>query len=388
MKKRSAIFLCALCAALCLVMTLAFTSCGKENKPAETKGESQSSASTEAPTDTQSPADTDATTEATTDAVTEASTDAPGESDTTDPEETKEPGPEDYDPEQYVVISNAEDLMAFNKAANEDEEEFYDMTVVFLDDIDMTGYTWTPLDSSAMDGITFDGKGHTISNLVFADHDPVTGTPAAEICSGFIGANLGSVTFRDLTIKDASVVAYERHVAAFIGVNNAPGCFVVFENCHVDGFKADGWMDYNNDVMDEQHPISFRLAGYIGNNMAGYCEFTDCSAKDLELSGFHNLAAFVGYDASGTVDEFCFTNCKVQNCKFTFSYCVASAYEIDQPRKFVSVFYNANNWGDNIDYVAENGNTYSGVVFYDWSDNNAEHYPDDFRSWTREEATL
>lgn len=385
MKKISVIFLCI---ALCLITALTFAACDKGNdKATETKGEA-----TEAPTggadatEGSTDAPTEEATEAPTDAATEPSTDA-AESDTTEPEETDELAPEDYDPEVYVVIRNAEDLMAFNKAVNEDEEEFYDMTVVILDDIDMTGYTWTPLDSFGLDGITFDGKGHTISNLVFATHDPIPGTSSNEMGSGFVGVNLGSITFRDLTFKDASVLAYERAVGCFVGLNvSTSGGFLTFENCKVDGFKADGWMDYNNqDRENEGHPISFRLAGFVGHNMAGYCEFIECSAEDLELTGFHNLAAFIGYD-NGTTDEFSFTNCSVKDCSFTFSYCLADAYTIDMPRKFVSVFYNAANWGDNIDYVADAGNTYSGVVFYDWSDGSTAYYPDDFRSWTREEA--
>ena len=51
-----------------------------------------------------------------------------------DGDETQDPG--DYDPESYVVITSPEDLMAFNKAVNEDMEYFDDKTVVFLADID------------------------------------------------------------------------------------------------------------------------------------------------------------------------------------------------------------------------------------------------------------
>ncbi len=388
MKKLIAVFLCL---ALCLSVAMMLSACGGETGNDETKGNTTADTTPETNAPTAAPTEDDET-DAPTDTPTEDNeTNAPTEDDGNDTADggddtADEGGDTNYDPETHVVISNAEDLMAFNKAVNEEEGDFYEMTVVFTDDIDMTGYTWTPLDSWGLDGVTFDGQGHTISNLVFATHDPEQGTPASDMGSGFVGVNLGNLTFKNLTIKDASVVAYERAVGAFVGLNYAEGCFVSFDNCHVDGFKAEGWVDYNNqDRNNEGHPISFRLAGFVGHNMVGYCEFANSSAKDLELSGFHNLAAFIGYDC-GTTDEFSFENCSVEDCKFIFSYCLADSYTIDQPRKFVSVFYNASNWGDNIDFVAESGNTYSGVVFCDWSDDNHEYYPEDFRSWTREEA--
>jgi hypothetical protein len=56
------------------------------------------------------------------------------------------------------------------------------------------------------------------------------------------------------------------------------------------------------------------------------------------------------------------------------------------PRKFVSVFYNGAQWVDNIDSCVELGNTFEGVSFYDYTADNAEYTPSDFRSWTQEQA--
>ena len=82
----------------------------------------------------------------------------------------------------------------------------------------------------------------------------------------------------------------------------------------------------------------------------------------------------------------CFENCKVEDAEMTFSYCLGASYTVDMPRKFVSVFYNGGQWIDNIDECVENGNTYSGISFLDWTDDLHEYTPDDFRSWTAEEA--
>ncbi len=291
-----------------------------------------------------------------------------------------------YDPAHYVVIRTPEDLMAFHTSVNEEGVAYKGMTMVILDDLDMTGYSWAPLNSDGLAGMTFDGKGHAISHLRYADHAPVGGTAADQIGAGFIGVNKGHLTFRDLTFSDCSIAAYERAVGCIIGLNLAPNSSVTFEHVAVDGFTADGWMDYNHTVFEDTHPISFHMAGFVGHNMEGSLRFSNCAVRDISLSGFHNLAAFVGYDGADTVNEFCFTDCSVENADLTFSYCVSASYHIDQPKKFVSVFYNAANWADNIDAVAATGNTYTGVVYYDWSDDLAVYYPDNLRSWSREEA--
>ena len=375
MKKLTALLLCLV---LCLSCVAAMASCDKTpDQPADTTAQNNT---TEAPTEdaTEAPTDAEETTEApedTTDA--EETTEAPADGD-----ETQDPG--DYDPESYVVITSPEDLMAFNKAVNEDMEYFDDMTVVFTNDIDMTGYEWIPLDGNALFGVTFEGNGHTISNLKFIDHDPPQGTPAAEMGSGFVGVAPVDITFQNLTIDTASVVAYERAVGCFVGVQT--GGYLWFENCYVKNFTADGWMDYNNqDREADGHPISFRLAGFVGHNMAGQLGFLNCHVENVKLSGFHNLAAFVGY-GSVTLDEFAFEECSVKNLECTFSYCLSDSYTVDMPRKFVSVFFNHAQWIDKVQATVDMGNTYEGVSYYDWTDDNAEYTPADFRSWSDEEA--
>ena len=375
MKKLTALLLCLV---LCLSCVAAMASCDKTpDQPADTTAHNNT---TEAPTEdaTEAPTDAEETTEApeeTTDA--EETTEAPADGD-----ETQDPG--DYDPESYVVITSPEDLMAFNKAVNEDMEYFDDMTVVFTADIDMTGYEWIPLDGNALFGVTFEGNGHTISNLKFVDHDPEQGTPAAEIGTGFVGVAPFDMTFQNLTIDTASVVAYERAVGCFVGVQT--NGYIWFENCYVKNFTADGWMDYNNqDRTADGHPISFRLAGFVGHNMAGQLGFLNCHVENVKLSGFHNMAGFVGY-GSVTLDEFAFEECSVKNLECTFSYCLSDSYTVDMPRKFVSVFFNHAQWIDKVQATVDMGNTYEGVSYYDWTDDNAEYTPSDFASWSEEEA--
>lgn len=372
MKKLTALLLCLI---LCLTVLVA---CDKGNdQPNETKGENNAVTTAPAGDATEAPTEEAATEAPTEEAATEAATKDASE-------ETQDPADMEYDPELYVVIKTAEDLMAFNKAVNEDMEYFDDMTVVFLADIDMTGYTWAPLDGNCLFGVTFEGNGHTISNLQFIDHDPEQGTPPAEIGSGFVGVAPVDITFQNLTIDTAQVTAYERAVGCFVGVQT--GGYIWFENCAVKNFTADGWLDYNNqDRENGGHPISFRLAGFVGHNMAGNLGFQNCHVENVKLSGFHNLAAFVGY-GSNTLDEFAFEGCTVKNLECTFSYCLSDAYTVDMPRKFVSVFFNHCQWVDKVQACVDMDNTFEGVSYYDWTDNNAEYTPADFISWSEEDA--
>ena len=362
---------------LCLSCVAVFSACDGDGEPAGTTAQTSAPA-TDAP-ETAAPETEAPETNA-------PETDAPEtEAPETNAPETQDPADMEYDPETHVVIRNAEDLMAFNKAVNEDGEYFDDKTVVFVEDIDMTGYTWTPLDGYALYGVTFDGLGHTISNLEFAEHTVESGTPAAEIGSGFVGIAVGDLTFRNLTFDTAHVTAYERAVGCFVGLQAAE-CYLDFENCTVKNFTADGWLDYNNqDKNNGGHPISFRLAGFVGHNMAGQLSFQSCHVENVKLSGFHNMAAFVGYGAA-MLDEYAFEDCTVKNLECTFSYCQSDSYTVDMPRKFVSVFFNHAQWIDKVEACIEMGNTFEGVSYYDWTDDNAEYTPADFASWSEEEA--
>lgn len=353
MKKLSAL----LCLALCLSCVAIFASCqDKTPKPEETSAEE------------------------TTPEETTASTPAPEETTKDGEDESKEPDPPAYDPALYAVIGTAEDLMALNKSVNENKQPLQNKTVIFTADVDMTGYVWTPLDGQYLSDVIFDGNGHTLSNLTFADYAPEAGTHADRLGAGFVGVSDGNLTFRDLTVDTASITAYERNVGCFVGFQN--GGSLTFENCKVLNFTANGWMDYNNtDAANGGHPIAFRLGGFVGHTVEATLRFQDCHVENLSLSGFKDLAAFVGY-SSTSLDASVLSDCSVKNADLVFSYCLAEIYNIDMPRQFVTVFFNDYMWWDNIDACVAQGNTYEGVTYYDYTDNNAAYTPDNFRSWS------
>ncbi len=328
--------------------------------------------------------------EVTTETPTEAPTET--ESEDTTPEETT---PEETTPEETtkdssapvegaINIGTAEELIAWANSIMEDGTDYMDVTVNFTADIDLAGYNWVPVDGAFLDCVTFEGNGHTIKNMTIAgtdDHN-MDAAHGFNYGFGFIQNAEYDLTFRNLTFDGANITAWERHVGVFVG-NVYGAAWLTFENCHVTNFTVDGWMDYQNTNPEEGgHAIAFRVAGFVGGNFGGTLEFYDCTVKEGKMTAFHNLAGFIGYDATGGISVDNFVNCHVENVEMTFSYCLSDAYTADMPRKFVSVFYNGNNWVDNIDDFVDTDNSYKGIYFIDYTDPDAVYEPTNFRSWT------
>ncbi len=301
-----------------------------------------------------------------------AETDAPlGDESVADGTAAQETAADTDDSSLYVAIRTPEDLMAFNAAVNNpaDETDFSFMTVVFLSDLDMSGYIWTPLDGAWLEQVTFDGRGHTISHLTLADHALPADSAADAQGAGFIGVSHFGVTFRDLTFAHMRVTAYASCVGGIIGTNAAPAGAVRFENVHIKDFTVDGWMDLGNQAAETGgHPVATCIGGFIGRNTGGSPRFTDCTVEDLALSGFHSLGGFVGSDAGGALTADAFSGCAVRSAELTFSYSLADSYINGPVAGLVSVFYCASDGADTAAAVAAAGNSFSHVTYYDYAD--------------------
>lgn len=386
------------CVALMLVCLLTMAACNDTTEPADTT------------------ADTTPATEATTvvEDATVADTEA-GEVETTvDTEATQETEEQtegfvageyfDADPDTVVMINTAEDLMNFANAINSADpyaDFFWDETVIIGADIDMTGYEWTPINGEIFDCVTFDGQGHTISNLNFVTHKTpfeagAAPSNAAEyIGAGFIGVCKGSITFKNLTLDTCSVEAHERAVGNFIGlILGAGSTEVVFENCKSSNFTVDGWKDITDTNAEERITICQRASGFIGHIMAGAtATFKNCVVENITLSAFQNMAGFIGYDGTGSVDEYSFENCSVSGAQFTFGYGkrkdgstgeIISVDVVAQEKKYVAVFFNGAQWVDKTQACVDLGNTFDSISYYDFFNDNTEYTPVDFRSWNGE----
>ena len=363
---------------LSLSLLAAMVACDTGDAPKETT-QSATEAPTQAPTETETQAPTEAPTETQEPTETETETDAPDDGTTEDVA--------DQPVEGAINIASAEDLIAWANTINEDGMDYMDVTVNFIADIDLAGHNWTPIDGAYLDCVTFEGNGHTIKNLTIEGTDDLYPDAVHSFPYGFAFIQNAEydLTFRNLNFEGAHITAWERHVGVLVG-NVYGNAWLTFENVHVSDINLEGWMDYKNQKEQGGHNIAFRVSGFVGGVFAGELYFENCSVKNAKMTGFHNLAAFVGYDATGKLNADCFTNCHAENLEMTFSYCLSDSYTVDQPKKFVSVFYNAADWVDNIDDFADTGNTYKDIYFIDYTDPDTVHTPADFRSWTYEEA--
>ena len=120
-------------------------------------------------------------------------------------------------------IATADQLLALSAAVNDGSANgYYGAFFVLTDDIDLTGVAWQPIghldlnDQSNMSVMfmgTFDGQGHTISNISFSTDGPVCG-------AGIIGMNLGEV--KNLNAKNISVLCtndFSMAIGCVVGFN-------------------------------------------------------------------------------------------------------------------------------------------------------------------------
>lgn len=111
-----------------------------------------------------------------------------------------------YDADLYnstastYVVSDAQDLAAIGKLMNDNPEVLADKTVNIVKDIDMSAYTWIPVNYDNFNkNLTINGNGHKITGLNAEGRVRYSASSSWNYYGAFIG-KVGS--FTDLTIKD------------------------------------------------------------------------------------------------------------------------------------------------------------------------------------------
>ncbi len=279
-----------------------------------------------------------------------------------------------------IHISNAEQLYAFNDYVNIDYEDLSGLTISIDADINCNDMpVWEPLylDGGA-DDLVIEGNNHTISNIRIVGED-------GEQNNGFIGIYSGTnLTIQNLNMSDFYIEAYGQQNAAFIGYIGA-NTTVDIKNCEVYNLEINGYMD---NYSEGHKNIAFRCAGFVGGNFGGFVTIENCRAETLKMTGFHNLAAFVGYDA---VDGLTLLDCSALDIDITFSYTESPSYTVTNDHRettdqmynvvFVDPFYCNAKWTEHLELDEGNGNTWDQVFYHDNEDPNAPTYtPDKFRS--------
>ena len=121
--------------------------------------------------------------------------------------------------EDPYQIATTNQLLDFAASVNDGSAEGYaGQFIALTEDLDLTGVDWTPIGSmtenySTMFSGTFNGQGHTISNLKLDMDTPIVG-------AGIFGMNLGEVyNLRAENIQIHCADVYSMAVGAVVGYN-------------------------------------------------------------------------------------------------------------------------------------------------------------------------
>ncbi len=199
----------------------------------------------------------------------------------------------DFETANEIIINTPSDLAYFSQLVN-GGNTFKDKTVKLGADLDMTGIAYTPAGNVvSYPGITFagtfDGQGHTISNLVTSAYG----------ANGFASAGLfGSVTGKVMNVNlDKATITSSHYAGGIIGYSsNETVGGVVISNCKVTNstitsapeLLANGSYDNGDKVGG--------IAGYIANNDT----IDGCTVENVTLQGYRDIGGIVGF-AHGVV---------------------------------------------------------------------------------------
>ncbi|MBQ8849420.1 MAG: hypothetical protein IJ011_03690, partial [Clostridia bacterium] len=171
-------------------------------------------------------------------------------------------------------ITSAEELAGFAALVNNGEKS---AKAILTTDVNLAGLSWTPIATSWAYSGTFDGQGHTISNMNVESYE-----------AGLFGVATGTV--KNVNIDGAYVVG-DYHAAAIVGTGYAS-----VQNCKVT----------NSTIIGN---YAGALGGYsaAGKNMENSVDNCVISGK-YAVGGLYGL---VTADGSNTISNNTVTNCTI-----------------------------------------------------------------------------
>lgn len=194
---------------------------------------------------------------------------------------------------EVVEINSVADLKTFRDAVNSGTS-YVGKIVRLMADLDLSSETnWKPIGdvaaypSHSLQG-TFDGNGHSISNLTIDDQTVNWG------CAGLFGSvSNGSII--NLTVKNVDIKSH--HYAAGIVAYKGDDTNVSITNCHVNG----GTITTTPELVGSSYDNGDKAGG-----IAGYCTagttIKDCTVEGVTITAYRDLAGICGF-AGGSVAD-------------------------------------------------------------------------------------
>ena len=220
------------------------------------------------------------------------------------------------------TITTAEELAWVAEQTNAGNG-FQGQTLVVSNDIDLQNVAWTPIgtESNPFKG-TFDGAGHTISNLSVDTPD--------EKFAGLFGRSVSPAVLKNVTVENAAVKGLSQ-VGAIAGsayTGSVENCHVkglvqIEGNYHVGGISGYGYATFTGcSVIGNEGSYvkgvykQDNLEGDAVGGIVGYAPekgstenkvISDCEAK-IDVVGSRKVGGIVGHAG---------TNANVYNCRYT-----------------------------------------------------------------------
>ena len=202
----------------------------------------------------------------------------------------------DPDDATYFITTPAE-LAWVAEQVNSNTEDFEGKTILLMNDIDLSGSSWTPIGNvTAYPTVTFkgtfDGQEHIISNLTASDN------AAGYAAAGLFGSILGTV--KNVTLKDVNIRS-THYAGAVVGYSSTNGAII--ENCHVDGGTITSVPEFNGTSYDNGDKAGGIIGYYVTDD-----KVTNCSAKNLTITAYRDLGGITGCGPQSGM-----TGCSVEN---------------------------------------------------------------------------
>ncbi|NMP36525.1 MAG: hypothetical protein GX051_00150 [Clostridiales bacterium] len=181
------------------------------------------------------------------------------------------------------IIEDEDDLAAFAATVNSGND-FSGKTVTLVNDLEMSAHAWTPIGNNEavtnrFSG-TFEGNGHSISNLYYDGDSPYVGL------FGYVyGATIKNVSIEDCNFR-SSVIDINAHVGGVAGSSN---------NSTITDCSTSGSVSGNSNN-------SIKAGGVVGDGSNS--TVTDCcNSGSVSASGssYCNAGGVVGCDYGSTV---------------------------------------------------------------------------------------
>lgn len=194
--------------------------------------------------------------------------------------------------QDVVEISTVDELKAFRDAVN-GGNQYAGQTVKLTADLDLSSESnWTPIGNlvsypgQSFNG-TFDGQGHTISNLTCTDNTPNYAV------AGLFGS-IVSGTIKNLTVKNVNLNSLHYAAGIVAYTSNTP----TIENCHVIG----GTIKSTPELINGSYDNGDKAGGIMGYATAG-STINNCTVQDVTISAYRDFGGIVGFSAGSVTNN-------------------------------------------------------------------------------------